>query len=853
LARVLLLASLAIVLSVCSDDSANVLAPGTLRVDGDHSLALGETLTLRATTEGAADSAYGWSSSRNDVVSVDGAGVATGLAVGEAIVTATGMDSGLTAEHVLVVTETAAPGDPFVSVSGTPFVEVGATVVLSATTGNGDDASYAWSSSDIVVATVADDGSVTGNSAGQVTITATGSDSGASGSLTVVVANEIPYYDEWLGSAHADVTAEAFNHWNEDDPAEIPTSCAHCHSTPGYQDYLGADGSAPLETNAAAPIGTVIECQACHNTAASELDAVPFPSGETVDRLGAEARCMVCHQGRSSKDDVDEAIVAAGVVNDDETSANLHFQNIHYYAAAATLNAGRVRGGYQYDDEIYDWRFRHVPGYDTCIGCHNPHSLEVKVDECGQCHTGVSALDDLRDVRMMASLGQDYDGDGDLAEGMYYELQGLKTLLLEAISAYTIDEALGAICHDDLTYPYWFKDTNENGMCDGTELDYANQFAPFTARLLKATYNYQLAEKDPGAFAHNSKYIIQLLYDGVVDLNQALMAPIEFDSAVRNDVGHFNGASEAARHWDEDDEVSASCSRCHGGSEGLHFFLTYGAPTPVVEPDNGLDCATCHSSFGPDWNIHDVNKVTYPGGVIISEPDALSNICANCHTGRESKKTIDDAIAAGSLSFRNVHYLPAAGVRKGTLAKLGYEYPAKTYAGQPVSHGACVDCHAPVATNHSFSPFDNVACTAGCHQAMGPVTIPNFRTEAHTGVDFDGDGNATEPLAAEIETLAQKLLERMSAVSGTPALCYTPDSHPYFFKDTNGNTVCDTAEVSSSNRFTAWNAGLMKAAHNFQIAQKEHGAWAHNLNYMIQLLFDSIEDLGGDVTDYIRP
>ena len=49
------------------------------------------------------------------------------------------------------------------------------------------------------------------------------------------------FYDAWATSAHADATAEAFVHW--DSEGAIPESCAKCHSTPGYQDFLGADGT----------------------------------------------------------------------------------------------------------------------------------------------------------------------------------------------------------------------------------------------------------------------------------------------------------------------------------------------------------------------------------------------------------------------------------------------------------------------------------------------------------------------------------------------------------------------------------------------------------------------------------
>ena len=57
-------------------------------------------------------------------------------------------------------------------------------------------------------------------------------------------APEVPFLKEWQGSGHAAWETEAFRHWDADDPQEVPTSCAKCHSGAGYQDFLGADGSA---------------------------------------------------------------------------------------------------------------------------------------------------------------------------------------------------------------------------------------------------------------------------------------------------------------------------------------------------------------------------------------------------------------------------------------------------------------------------------------------------------------------------------------------------------------------------------------------------------------------------------
>src|SRR5689334_4624269 len=64
---------------------------------------------------------------------------------------------------------------------------------------------------------------------------------------------EVPYKADWEGSAHNDATAAAFTHWNDATPAEIPVECARCHSSAGYQDFVGADGSAAGAVDKAAP------------------------------------------------------------------------------------------------------------------------------------------------------------------------------------------------------------------------------------------------------------------------------------------------------------------------------------------------------------------------------------------------------------------------------------------------------------------------------------------------------------------------------------------------------------------------------------------------------------------------
>ena len=141
---------------------------------------------------------------------------------------------------------------------------------------------------------------------------------------------DVPFLEEWASSGHADAEAEAFRHWDEDDPKQVPERCAKCHSSPGYQDFIGADGSEAGKVDKPAPVDTVIDCAACHNAVTLKMDSVVMPSGIEITGLGREARCMQCHQGRASKASVDGAIEKANPPDVDTVNSDLGFINIHY-------------------------------------------------------------------------------------------------------------------------------------------------------------------------------------------------------------------------------------------------------------------------------------------------------------------------------------------------------------------------------------------------------------------------------------------------------------------------------------------------------------------------------------------
>lgn len=692
------------------------------------------------------------------------------------------------------------------------------------------------------------------------------------------ISSDVPFYTAWLDSGHADAEAEAFVHWNEEDPAVVPPACANCHSDAGFQDFIGADGSAvgTVDAEIKAPAGA-LTCNTCHNETAAALSSVSFPSGVTLEGLGGEARCMVCHQGREAKATVDAAIEKAAVADDDTVAAAdaLGFRNIHYFAAAVTLYGSEVKGGYEYEGKAYDWKNDHVAGYDTCIGCHNPHTLEVKVESCTMCHTDVSAVEDLKNVREPSSI-MDYDGDGDVSEGMFYEIEGLQALLVSAMQAYSKEVAGAMIGYSPDAYPYFFTDPNADGQLAEDEAVMDNRYATWTPRLLKAAYNLHLSIKDPGAYAHGNKYIVQLLYDSVEDLNTKIATPVDLSTAHRQDAGHFDGSSLAFRDWDAEGQVPFGCAKCHSAG-GLPEFIENGGTVTVdsrgttrtagigaMPASNGFACQTCHDEA--NWPaLYAVTSVPFPSGatVTFSKKDAdgkllpdNANLCLECHQGRESTVSLNNYLRGKevdapleTLSFKNIHYFGAGATLFGDVAKGAYQYDGKTYVAQ---HGH-VDAGFTCSTCHDVHALEvKTESCAGCH----PAANDGLEAIRMSDVDYDGDGDVTEGVAGEIETLAEVLYGEILKYANEEAgkgIVYDAHSHPYYFVDADGDGEVDKDDKGANVRYNAWTPRLMKAAFNYQYVQKDPGAYAHNPKYVVQFLIDSIEDLGASVSAYTRP
>ncbi len=296
---------------------------------------------------------------------------------------------------------------------------------------------------------------------------------------------------------------------------------------------------------------------------------------------------------------------------------------------------------------------------------------------------------------------------------------------------------------------------------------------------------------------------------------------------------HANRESEGFAHWDESDPamVPARCAKCHAGAGFLDFLGADGTAAGVVDNDaepGVITCDTCHNDA-----VDALDSVTFSSGVTV-EVTAAEAPCVQCHQGRESGLSVDKAVEGVDADtviegqrFINVHYAAAGATREGGVAHAGYEYAGQTYVGAFAHAGgfdACAKCH----DQHSLElKLDGCVCHPGVED---PGTI---RMDA---TDYDGDGDTAEGIKGEIETLHDALL----AVLEAQGLTYDAGRYPYWFND-------------AGEAFAAWTPRLLKAAYNYQLVAKEAGFYAHNPKYAIQLLIDSLADLGESTSAYTRP
>ncbi|MDF1536484.1 MAG: hypothetical protein P1S46_08300 [bacterium] len=328
-----------------------------------------------------------------------------------------------------------------------------------------------------------------------------------------------------LGTDGDEITVAGPDNWGAVDHG-FRSSCLRCHNSMGFAEVAPGYGSAVLTPPDS---DGFITCNACH-------DGVDYPtagnkhmrfSGSVVlfdyrgkplayVEAGNSAVCVYCHQGRQDGSHValdaskyDPAMMETSTYPSYMTSTRSNpvvFRNMHYLASAAVLYAEK---GYEYAGSEYSGE--HIHAALGCVRCHmaeEPGTEEVgghtfhmahgsteATTYCTPCHPSMAAIDN--------PWGTGTDAANDVA-------YMLTVLLNDAIEAYDSpdDADTTAQVYFTESYPYFILNESAGG----------NTSQGWDPPLAEAAFNWQFIKKDPGAYAHNWKYAVQLLHDSYKDL-----------------------------------------------------------------------------------------------------------------------------------------------------------------------------------------------------------------------------------------------------------------------------------------------------------------------------------------------
>ena len=351
--------------------------------------------------------------------------------------------------------------------------------------------------------------------------------------------------------------------------------------------------------------------------------------------------------------------------------------------------------------------------------------------------------------------------------------------------------------------------------------------------------------------------------------------------------GHGDVEGLAWIYYDFGAPDRAACARCHTTTGFKRFLANPGAGGWSFKQasDNNrevLRCDGCHNNYSYSIRSGAANRfgAAFLGYSTTVPRNALplnrltdagdSNLCNNCHAGRLSGTNILRGsfaqFSSSSFSF-NSHYFAAAGVLYGIIGFENFSTPPASashasYRPTGFAHagislddgdGPCVHCHytgsdngAPAHDLEALNDDDSLKpqCNA-CHGAGGlPVDIAGTRAQFQSAL-----------------AIASALFrERYDIIYSTAA-------NPYFFDALNPSTAnvvgfsttipWNGRAVAGGDTRTSFSPGsgfpsvtrgragqrLIGAAFNLNLLTREPGAWAHNNQYAMALIFDTIDYL----------
>lgn len=370
--------------------------------------------------------------------------------------------------------------------------------------------------------------------------------------------------------------------------------------------------------------------------------------------------------------------------------------------------------------------------------------------------------------------------------------------------------------------------------------------------------------------------------------------------------GH--GRTDATPWKSRDFKTLSTCNRCHT-TTGFVKYLTTGDTKAWGESSDTtrevLGCPACHTDYR--YTVRQAGQVTAP---YTNAPETYptagrSNLCLNCHVGRESGNSIKNSFGnLTSMSFINSHYLTAGG---SVFGKTGYHYSGRGYdshvrfdgtandfihdrlgredlAAYAVSKGfsastvsqftnaqafitreglqsagPCVVCHMTSLTkeresSHRFSPYTDYGDSK---KALNPVCVNCHPTRG------EGSDAKASWYDAEWKRNINAGMEMLKSVLMRKGIVFY-NEFPYFFSDENNDGIACTPDkkaagsCSETEQTKKWHRAygegsakdIMGAAFNLNLLYHDPGAIAHNRMYVRRLLYDSIDFADDGMLNY---
>lgn len=338
-------------------------------------------------------------------------------------------------------------------------------------------------------------------------------------------------HKNYAKSGHGNINGKA---WVDRDFKDS-VNCIRCHTSTGYIDYVTNNFTQPSVTWATADDNTreVLTCKACHPNYnfKNSIRNVPRYTATYKENyrnsfvqfpdVSKSNICIPCHAGRQSGQSIREIA----------DFSNASFLNPHYLAAAGVFYA---KSGYHYYSSVSRYNNYANLGFSHArVGMTGQFTQTTPVGsgtdgQCVACHLGNGGTyvnyssHTLNPVYVARSTGATGCYGCHTGEDMAALIEEEKEIFDRGMDFFKYVLEQRSIFYAD-AHPYFYKDSNNNGVLDPTEISSANAIKNWLivgpqsgdgvsgANNMGAAFNFKLLSAEKGAHVHNRAYARRLI------------------------------------------------------------------------------------------------------------------------------------------------------------------------------------------------------------------------------------------------------------------------------------------------------------------------------------------------------